>query len=157
MDKKDVHAGDQNGHAHEKTDVQIRPLVIFGIGLAALTVIALLAMWLTFDRLQARGAAKAIPAPPLAAERPPTPGPRLQVSPEADLEQWLAAEHEKLNSYGWVNREAGIVRIPIDRAIELIAERGLPTRAEGHHRAGDQMRQSQAQPPAQTQSRSATR
>ncbi|MCS6804460.1 MAG: hypothetical protein RMM98_03035 [Acidobacteriota bacterium] len=154
---KNLHSSEQNGHAHETTDVQIRPLVIFGIGLAVLTVIALLAMWLTFDRLQAREASKALPPSPLAGERPPTPEPRLQVTPEADLERWLAAEREKLNSYGWVNREAGIVRIPIDRAIELIAERGLPTRAESHQAAENQVQQAQGTPPAQAPSRSATR
>jgi hypothetical protein len=35
----------------------------------------------------------------------------------------------RLSSYGWVDREAGIVRIPIDRAMDLLAERGLPARA----------------------------
>ncbi len=36
----------------------------------------------------------------------------------------LAREEELLENYGWVDREAGIVRIPIDQAIELLAEDG---------------------------------
>jgi DNA-binding GntR family transcriptional regulator len=43
----------------------------------------------------------------------------------------LAAETAILHSYGWVDRDAGIVRIPIERAIEILAERGLPTRDQG--------------------------
>jgi hypothetical protein len=41
-----------------------------------------------------------------------------------------AADEAILNSYGWVDEEAGVVRIPIDRAMELTLERGLPTRSE---------------------------
>jgi hypothetical protein len=39
-----------------------------------------------------------------------------------------AEEQEKLSSYGWVEPNAGVVRIPVERAMELLAERGLPTR-----------------------------
>jgi hypothetical protein len=48
-----------------------------------------------------------------AAAPPPRP-------PQADL----------LEGYGWVDREAGVVRVPIERAMELLLERGLPTRPE---------------------------
>jgi hypothetical protein len=153
---KNLHSIEHNGHGHEKTDVEIRPLAIFGIGLAILTAVALLAMWLTFDRLQARGAGKAIPPSPLAGERPPTPGPRLQVTPEADLEQFLAAENEKLNSYGWVNQGAGVVRIPIDRAVELIAERGLPVKTETDQKAEGGTQKAEGNPKAHAQGTAAT-
>ena len=42
-----------------------------------------------------------------------------------------AEEDQILGSYGWIDRERGIVRVPIDRAITLLAQKGLPTRAEG--------------------------
>jgi hypothetical protein len=41
-----------------------------------------------------------------------------------------AEEDQILGSYGWIDRERGIVRVPIDRAITLLAQKGLPTRAE---------------------------
>jgi hypothetical protein len=41
-----------------------------------------------------------------------------------------ADEDQILGSYGWIDRERGIVRLPIDRAIALLAEKGLPERAE---------------------------
>jgi hypothetical protein len=59
------------------------------------------------------------------------PPPRLQSSPAIDLEKFRALEEAKLNSYGWIDKNAGIIRIPIDRAMDLIAERGLPTRGPG--------------------------
>ena len=51
------------------------------------------------------------------------PKPRLQIAPRLDLAQKRKAEDEALNSYAWIDRSAGTVRIPIDRAIDLLAER----------------------------------
>ena len=54
--------------------------------------------------------------------------PVLQIDPVADLEAYQAQQQELLNNYGWVDESAGIGRIPIKRAIELTAEKGLPHR-----------------------------
>ena len=72
------------------------------------------------------------PLYPLAAEqgvRVP-PEPRLQINPRQDLKDLRAAEDEILHGYGWVDRNAGIVRIPIDDAMRLTLERGLPSRPQ---------------------------
>ncbi len=53
---------------------------------------------------------------------------QLQIVPAADLEDFRAKEETELNSYGWINRTAGVVRIPIARAMELLLERRLPVR-----------------------------
>jgi hypothetical protein len=69
---------------------------------------------------------------PLAAaqgHREP-PEPRLQIDPRRDLADLRAREDEQLTSYGWVDKNAGIVRIPIDAAMKLTLERGLPARQE---------------------------
>src|SRR3989442_5282615 len=68
------------------------------------------------------------PPSPIAEARAPRlpPGPRLQSSPVLDMEQLRAREDSVLTSYGWVDRQAGIGRIPIDRAVELLLEKGLP-------------------------------
>lgn len=55
--------------------------------------------------------------------------PVLQVSPRLDLEEFRRREEAELNSYGWVNRTAGIVRVPIDQAMNLVLEEGLPVRS----------------------------
>lgn len=54
------------------------------------------------------------------------PRPRLEVKPGASLTQLRAVEDVDLNSYGWIDRNAGTVRIPIDRAMQLLLDRGLP-------------------------------
>jgi len=109
---------------HELSDANIPVLVRFGIGLFLLMVVAMIAMGLLFNYLAAQ------PEPPGTvspmAERELPPAPRLQVAPSVDLEQMRAREDEALTTYGWVDREAGTVRIPIERAMDLLAERGLP-------------------------------
>ncbi|HEU0275483.1 MAG TPA: hypothetical protein VFQ83_13245 [Candidatus Udaeobacter sp.] len=54
------------------------------------------------------------------------PKPRLQVNGAANLAALRAAEDADLRSCGWVDRNSGIVRIPIDRAMQLLIQRGLP-------------------------------
>ncbi len=54
--------------------------------------------------------------------------PVLQIDPVADLNAYKAQQNELLNSYGWVDKGAGIAHIPIERAIELTAQQGLPHR-----------------------------
>ena len=54
------------------------------------------------------------------------PQPRLEVKPGASLAELRAAEDADLKSYGWIDRNAGTVRIPIDRAMQLLLDRGLP-------------------------------
>lgn len=55
--------------------------------------------------------------------------PQLQIQPPVDLKQFRAHEEAELSSYGWIDRTAGVVRIPIARAMDLLLERGLPTRS----------------------------
>lgn len=116
---------------YERSDAEARYLMIFAGGLVALVLVAMLAMYAVFVYLE-KGFMASDPAPsPLAAELPQDPpDPRLQVQPAADLRQIRAGEQGRLNSYGWVEPNAGVVRIPIDRAMELLLERGLPAREE---------------------------
>jgi hypothetical protein len=55
------------------------------------------------------------------------PQPRLERNERTEIKDFRLKEEQTLNSYGWVDEKAGVVRIPIDRAMELLAERGLPT------------------------------
>jgi hypothetical protein len=56
------------------------------------------------------------------------PAPKLQPDPVADLNKFRASVEQRLNSYGWTDQKAGVVHIPIERAIDLMSEKGLPTR-----------------------------
>lgn len=58
------------------------------------------------------------------------PQPRLETNETMEINAFRLKEVQTLNSYGWVDQQAGVVRIPIDRAMELLAQRGLPTRPQ---------------------------
>jgi len=55
------------------------------------------------------------------------PQPRLERNERLEINDFLLKEEQTLDSYGWVDQKAGVVRIPIERAMGLIAQRGLPT------------------------------
>jgi hypothetical protein len=60
------------------------------------------------------------------------PKPDLQIDDDhAQRVALFITQDEKLNSYGWIDRSNGIVQIPIERAMDLLAQRGLPTRTNG--------------------------
>jgi hypothetical protein len=57
--------------------------------------------------------------------------PLLQADPQVDMDVLREVEAKRVNSYGWIDREAGVVHIPVDRAMDLILQEGLPYRDEG--------------------------
>ncbi len=61
-----------------------------------------------------------------ASVRPPFP--KLQVSPTADLQSFRTREDVELQTYGWLDSTSGVVRIPIERAMEMVLQEGLPSR-----------------------------
>jgi hypothetical protein len=63
------------------------------------------------------------------AMKPSFPSPQLQTLPATDLAKYLEAQKRDLESYGWIDRKAGVIHVPIERAIDLTLERGLPARA----------------------------
>ena len=120
---------------HEESDVNILAIFGFGGGLMAVAMVVLLVIYVLFGFFDGRERAT-IPAEyPLAAQADKgPPEPRLQEHPREDLSELRAREDEILSSYGWVDRNAGIVRIPIDAAMKLTLERGLPARSENEQR-----------------------
>jgi hypothetical protein len=124
-------AGAQTPRGYEESDARLRPVLTFGAGLAVFALVVLLAMAGMFGYFARRQARWDRPLPPVAATPVPPVGPRLQTAPARDLKDMRWTEELQLSTYGWVDKEAGIVRIPIDRAMDLLAERGLPVRGEG--------------------------
>jgi len=111
-------------------EVNIRAILGFGAGLIVAAVAVHLIVWLLFQYFSGREAVRFPPVYPLAigeADRQP-PEPRLQTNPRDDLRALREHEDELLNNYRWVDKPAGIVRIPIDEAMKIVAERGLPAR-----------------------------
>ena len=114
---------------HERSDVSVFGIFVFGVGLLVAAVILHLVIWWLFDHFAARATRSDRPLPAMAARatgEPLPPEPRLQVSPSQDLREMHAAEDVILNNYGWEDQQAGVVRLPIDRALQVLAERGLP-------------------------------
>lgn len=117
---------------HEPSDVNARALTKFGITFVLAGIVTLCLVWFVFDYFVGREAAKGPPPSQgidVDARRLP-PEPRLQSAPARDLAQMRAAEDQILNSYGWLDRGQGTVRIPISRAMELVAREGLPARQQ---------------------------
>jgi len=63
------------------------------------------------------------------------PMPRLQPNPQADLNKFRLREEEQLNSYGWVDQKAGKIHIPIERAIDVMAN-SWPKNAQSETQGG---------------------
>jgi hypothetical protein len=103
----------------------------FGIGLLLSCIVVVFAMWALFDFLFSREEAKnsSNPAALMMNQRNTLPPePRLQAQPKVELKDLKADEDAILNSYGWIHPDKGIVRIPIDEAINIVALKGLPSK-----------------------------
>ncbi len=116
--------------SYELSDLRPRYIAFFGIGLSVVLVISVVIASLIVHYKTVQHARQDTPIPRLAREREATPGPRLQVDANKDLRQMRAGEEAALNSYAWVDKDAGIVRIPIQRAMEILAKQGLPARKQ---------------------------
>ncbi|HET9480825.1 MAG TPA: hypothetical protein VFP98_03645 [Candidatus Polarisedimenticolia bacterium] len=118
--------------AHETRDVDVRRLVWLTVVLILLIVVSLAVTLLVYNGLAARESA-ARPRPSTLTVRPYgalPPEPRLQQNPLADLRDLRAEEDAMLQNYGWVDRERNVVRLPIEKAMEIVVDSGLPARAE---------------------------
>jgi hypothetical protein len=115
---------------HERSDVSIRGIIIFAIVLVLTAVVVHIGLYglLEYYGEFAPRRTRAPGSP--AAQEETTPLPRLQISPRTDLAEMRAAEQKELTSYGWIDKQKQSVRIPIDQAMKLLAERGLPARKE---------------------------
>ena len=140
--------GNTNGHgSFERQDLQPSGILYFLLGLAVMTVICLLGIRGVFAYLDHREKAAQPPLNPLVTNIPADtrripgdpddylkktfPDPRLETDERNQLNKESTREEGLLYSYGWVDEKAGTVRIPIDRAMDLLVQRGLPVRGHG--------------------------
>jgi hypothetical protein len=128
----DGHDADGAGTLPEPNTVSIPGVVKFLVWLSVgVTVVALL-MWGLLHYFDKRKAQEAPPPSPLAPEIRLPPEPRLQGapgsvgSPAEDIRHFREQEDQTLNSYGWIDQQNGIIRIPIEQAKKLIEQKGLP-------------------------------
>jgi hypothetical protein len=130
MAGNNAHAGEEprNPHVrHEPGDINARAVTKAGLVMGGLIVVFLFGLWGVFQYLVQKEAELARPESPSAmvsAQKLP-PEPRLQRYPAGDMSEMRANEDRILHQYAWIDPDKGIVRIPVDRAMDLIAQRGL--------------------------------
>lgn len=120
--------------AHEHADISISAIVTFIVALAVAAVVIDVAMWGMFkvlDKIEEKSDPEISPyAAAPAKSGTDFPAPSLQTTPWTDLKALRADEAAWLHSYGWVDEKAGVVRLPIDKAKELLLRKGVPVRPE---------------------------
>lgn len=121
---------DERSEEYEHRDADTSSLLKYGLGLVIVLIVVLFSMKGMFSYF-AKSQPLGPPASPFENVRVLPPQPRLQVKPGADLRSYCSDQMRKLGTYGWVDQEKGVVRIPIDRAIDATIERGLPARPAG--------------------------
>ncbi len=116
--------------AHEESDVNTRAILGFGLALAVIALVAQVFLWWLQGFLTARSNRAQTAIYPMAAgqqdQRPPEP--RLQDDPQQELRDLYTRQRSQLTGYSWINKEGGIARIPIEDAMRIVVQRGLPTR-----------------------------
>jgi hypothetical protein len=126
----DSHA---NGHApqgggYEKTDTGVG-LIIWGtVGLVILTAVSLVIVWGIFNYFKHREELSHRALSPMASPSQLPPEPRLQIKSDEQIIHLHESEDHILSSYAWVDQKGGVVRVPIDKAMDLLMKKGLPLR-----------------------------
>jgi len=137
-----IHFDGHDDEEFEREDLGAKPIIVFLIALIVGCVVVALLLKGMYSFLDKRETQHQPAQSPLAQQtttdtRTVEPGdvtkfpqPRLETHETAEIDSFRLKEAQTLHSYGWVDEQAGVVRIPIDRAMELLAQRGLPTRPQ---------------------------
>jgi len=137
------------GHGdYERRDIGVAAVLYFLAGLAIAMLLVYFVANGIFWYLEKRFEAQQKPVSPLVTNAPSDtrripaqfnedyaqylkqdfPAPQLEINERTELNDERLREENTLNTYDYVDKNAGIVRIPIDRAMDLLAEKGLPVR-----------------------------
>ena len=128
--------------AYEREDLSPRGIFAFLIGLALVGVLIHFAVKGMYGYLDSYQKQHQPPLNPLVSQTETDsrkvsnadiarfPQPRLETNERLEITDFRLQEEKKLNSYDWIDQKAGIARIPIERAMQLLAQRGLPTRPQ---------------------------
>lgn len=111
---------------HAEIDLRLRPILLFGGAILGGTIVVFLVLWWLLQAWTGQTANLRAQIPPALVTPAPGPGPALQASDAAERLAVTGPALERIDTYGWVDRQTGVVRIPITRAMELLVQRGLP-------------------------------
>jgi hypothetical protein len=109
------------------SELDYKSIIGFAIVLTVVTLIALALMWGMGVIFKEAEEAKDRPPSPMAEALldPIPPGPRLQSAPPRDMDELRSQDKEALGSYGFVDQAGSVARIPIDRAMSIVLEKGV--------------------------------
>lgn len=129
-DEHEHGVGDNPHVSYERRDVNVIQITGFGIGLLVAFMVSVAAMWVLFEYFKQREDKVNPPNPPsmMSEKQKLPPEPRLQAEPIGELKKMRDNEQMLLTSYGWVDSAKGTVHIPIDKAIDMVAQKGLPSK-----------------------------
>jgi hypothetical protein len=134
-----LHPDGHNEEEFEREDLGAKPIIIFLASLiigCVVVAIVLKGMYSYLDKYETQHQPAQSPLVQQTTNDTRTvqpgdvtkfPQPRLETREIVEIDAFRLQEAQTLNSYGWVDQAGGVVRIPIDRAMELLAQRGLPT------------------------------
>lgn len=111
---------------HEQRDLSNRMLAYSLVGLVVLTGGAILVMAMYFGAYRASAERNAAPPPAVGPAQTIPPEPRLENTPAEVRTAYETDLEFIMNSYGWLERDASVARIPVERAKQIIARAGLP-------------------------------
>ena len=108
---------------HQGTDFSFRAVAAAVVGFVIVIAVLQITIWWLYRYERKHNLSRNVSRTLVETQPPIPPPPRLQVNPQEDLQEYLRRQQDQLKSYAWVSRTDGKVRIPIDRAMQLIAER----------------------------------
>jgi hypothetical protein len=114
--------------AFEHSDINALGVVIVGGGVLAFAMIMTVVLYPVFQHfvhVQAEQSPPPLPEFTQGVAYPPEP--RVQDNPRRDLAEYLNQQQFELHRYNVVNRQTGQVTIPIERAMDLLIQRGIPS------------------------------
>ena len=125
---QNTHHNDKNTpeHPYETRDVDFKKLMFAGIGIVGLIITMFIGAWLVSAVLIQHSDNPGVPSRTITTSAPKFPEPALQPNPVVDLQHVREHEDSVLTSYAWTDRKAGLVRVPIDSAMSLLLQQGLP-------------------------------
>ncbi len=111
----------------EHSELNARGAFLTGLGVIVGVWIIIGLLFFFFSFLRHYKAEASLPPLPIAEHgNPLPPEPRLQSSPPQDLKALRARENWEMNHYYWIDKDKGKVAIPIEQAMQIVAQRGIP-------------------------------
>jgi len=144
MSTEPNHANHAGNGGYERQDIGAASVLYFLLGLAVAGLFVYFIVAGLYSFMNKQSEAQQAPVNPLVTNAPADtrriprdypqgafPNPKLEEDERGQLNAIRLKEEETLSTYGYLDKNTGTVRIPIDRAMDLIVQRGLPTRASG--------------------------